>query len=178
MADDGPEAWYRSLPIITRGYMTASFAATVVAQLELVSPMLLYLDFGLVLGKLELWRLLTNLCFFGTFSLPFVFSMFFLVRYSGSRTGAASPCDPVTHRRPTLYAAWQVRYGKELEQKYAPTRLEPAASGCRASAARLRRSPPSSACPPRGRWLASRLAGGSRGDRPTSCGASPSAASS
>ena len=61
--------------------MTAAFAATVVAQLELVSPMLLYLDFDLVLGKLELWRLLTNLCFFGTFSMPFVFSMFFLVRY-------------------------------------------------------------------------------------------------
>jgi len=81
MADDGPEAWYRSLPVITRGYMTAAFAATVVAQLELVSPRLLYLDFDLVFGKLELWRLLTNYCFFGTFSLPFVFSMFFLVRY-------------------------------------------------------------------------------------------------
>ena len=81
MADDGPEAWYRALPTITRGYMTASFVATVVAQLELVSPRLLYLDFDLVLGKLELWRLLTNFCFFGTFSLPFVFSMFFLVRY-------------------------------------------------------------------------------------------------
>jgi len=81
MADDGPEAWYRSLPTITRGYMTVAFVATVVAQMELVSPMLLYLDFDLVLQKLELWRLLTNFCFFGTFSLPFVFSMFFLVRY-------------------------------------------------------------------------------------------------
>lgn len=75
------EQWYRSLPPITRGYLTASFAATVLAQLELVSPMLLYLDFELVLVKLELWRLLTNYCFFGTFSMPFVFSMFFLVRY-------------------------------------------------------------------------------------------------
>ena len=43
--------------------------------------MLLYLDFGLIVGQLELWRLLTNFCFFGTFSMPFVFSMFFLVRY-------------------------------------------------------------------------------------------------
>lgn len=81
MADEGPEAWYRSLPPITRGYLTVAFAATVLAQLELVSPMLLYLDFNLVLSKLELWRLLTNFCFFGTFSMPFVFSMFFLVRY-------------------------------------------------------------------------------------------------
>merc|ERR1719421_2611804 len=81
MADDGPEQWYRSLPPVTRGYLTASFAATVGAQLELVSPMLLYLDFDGIIGKLELWRILTNFCFFGTFSLPFVFSMFFLVRY-------------------------------------------------------------------------------------------------
>jgi len=37
MADaGGPEEWYRSLPKITRGYLTASFAATLVAQLELV----------------------------------------------------------------------------------------------------------------------------------------------
>ena len=75
------EEWYRSLPPVTRGYLTASFATTVVVQLELLSPMLLYLDFDSVLGKLELWRLLTNFCFFGTFSMPFVFSMFFLVRY-------------------------------------------------------------------------------------------------
>lgn len=81
MAEEGPEQWYRSLPPITRGYLTACFGATVLAQLELVSPLLLYLDFDLVLTKFELWRLLTNFCFFGTFSLPFVFSMFFLVRY-------------------------------------------------------------------------------------------------
>jgi Derlin-2/3 len=81
MAEDGPEAWYRSWPPVTRGYLTAAFASTVVVQLDLVNPLLLYLDFGLVLSKLELWRLLTNFCFFGGFSMPFVFSMFFLVRY-------------------------------------------------------------------------------------------------
>lgn len=80
-AEGGPEEWYRSLPVITRGYLTVAFVATVVVQLELVSGMLLYLDFDLIFGKLELWRLLTNFTFFGTFSLPFVFSMFFLVRY-------------------------------------------------------------------------------------------------
>ena len=78
---DGPEEWYRSLPPVTRAYMTVSIGATIVTQMELISPMLLYLDHDLVLGKLELWRLLTNFCFFGGFGLPFVFSMFFLVRY-------------------------------------------------------------------------------------------------
>jgi len=58
-----------------------SFAATVLTQMELISPMLLHLDFELLMGKFELWRIATNFCFFGKFGLPFVFSMFFLVRY-------------------------------------------------------------------------------------------------
>ena len=77
----GPEEWYRSLPKITRGYLTACVASTILVQTELVSPMLLYLDFPSVTAKLEVWRLLTNFCFFGGFGMPFVFSMFFLVRY-------------------------------------------------------------------------------------------------
>ena len=81
MPDEGPEEWYRNLKPITRGYMTACFATTVLVQMELLPLQLLYLDISLVVGKLELWRLLTNFCFFGTFSLPFVFSMFFLIRY-------------------------------------------------------------------------------------------------
>jgi len=81
MAATSPEEWYRSLPPITRGYMTASLASTVLVQMEFLSPMLLHLDFDALLGKFELWRLATNFCFFGGFGLPFVFSMFFLVRY-------------------------------------------------------------------------------------------------
>eukprot|EP00322_Chrysochromulina_rotalis_P011742 CAMPEP_0115846056 /NCGR_PEP_ID=MMETSP0287-20121206/9668_1 /TAXON_ID=412157 /ORGANISM="Chrysochromulina rotalis, Strain UIO044" /LENGTH=240 /DNA_ID=CAMNT_0003299843 /DNA_START=47 /DNA_END=769 /DNA_ORIENTATION=+ len=81
MPADSPEEWYRSLKPITRGYLTASLAATIIVQMELLSPMLIHLDFDAVFGRLELWRLLTNFCFFGGFGLPFVFSMFFLVRY-------------------------------------------------------------------------------------------------
>jgi len=43
--------------------------------------MLIYLDFESVVSKLELWRLVTNFCFFGKFGFPFMFSLFFLVRY-------------------------------------------------------------------------------------------------
>ena len=78
---EGPEEWYRSLPPVTRAYMTAAGVATLVTQMELISPMLLYLDIDLVFGKLELWRLLTTFIYFGGFGLPFVFSLFFLVRY-------------------------------------------------------------------------------------------------
>ena len=81
MAAASPEDWYRSLPKITRGYMTAALATTVLVQLEFISPQLLYLDFPSITGNLEVWRLLTNFVFLGPFSMNFCFSMFFLIRY-------------------------------------------------------------------------------------------------
>jgi Derlin-2/3 len=51
-------------------------------QLQIVSPTLLYLNLRSVTTDLEVWRLLTNVLFFGGFGMPFVFNMFFLVRYS------------------------------------------------------------------------------------------------
>ena len=77
-----PEEWYRSLPAVTRGYMTAALGTTVGVQLQLLPPTLLFLDFSAIFGGLELWRLLTNFIFFGPFGFPFVMSMFFLVRYT------------------------------------------------------------------------------------------------
>ena len=70
MAASSPEEWYRSLPLITRGYLTASFAATVLTQMEFLDPYLLILDFDKLVGSFELWRLVTNFCFFGKFGLP------------------------------------------------------------------------------------------------------------
>jgi len=77
-----PEEWYRSLPPVTRGYMTSAVAATLTVQLGLLDPSLMHLDFPSIFGSLELWRLLTNFTFFGTFSFPFVMSLFFLIRYT------------------------------------------------------------------------------------------------
>ena len=76
-----PEEWYRSLPIITRSYLTGAFASTILCQLEFIQPQLLILDFGALIGNLEVWRLFTNFLFFGPFSMNFCFAMFFLVRY-------------------------------------------------------------------------------------------------
>ena len=61
--------------------MSSIFASTILCQLEFVSPQLLMLDFGSIFRNLEIWRLVTNFCFFGGFSMNFCFSMFFLVRY-------------------------------------------------------------------------------------------------
>jgi len=81
MPDNSPEEWYRNLPKITRAYLTIAFAATVVTHAELLDGKLIHLDFDKVFGQLELWRLVTCFSFFGKFSLPFVLSLFFLVRY-------------------------------------------------------------------------------------------------
>jgi len=82
-----PEDWYRSLPKITRGYATTALLTTVAVQLQFISPALLWLtppmvaDFSAVTQKIELWRLVTNFCFFGPFGLAFVFGLFFLLRF-------------------------------------------------------------------------------------------------
>jgi len=76
------EEWYKSMPIITRTFMTGCFMTTLAVYLELISPLALYLNFPLIFGQLELWRLITNFFFFDYFGLNFVFHMFFLVRHS------------------------------------------------------------------------------------------------
>lgn len=78
-----PAEWYRSLPPFTKGYFTASVATTLLSTLGVISPYYLYLDFDLVIGKFQLWRLLANFLFFGKFSMPFVFAIVLLVRYFG-----------------------------------------------------------------------------------------------
>ena len=81
MPDQSPEEWYRNLKPVTRGYLTTCCIITILVQMELLPAGLLILDWQGVTGRLEVWRLLTNFCFFGGFGLPFVFSMFFIIRY-------------------------------------------------------------------------------------------------
>jgi len=77
-----PADWYNSLPKVTRYYLTSAFVTTCAVQFGIVDPYLLILTRSEALGKLELWRLLTNLVFFGGFGMRFIMNMFFLVRYS------------------------------------------------------------------------------------------------
>lgn len=54
---------------------------TAACALDLISPFSLYFNFGLIVYKGQVWRLVTNFLFFGLFSLDFLFHMYFLVRY-------------------------------------------------------------------------------------------------
>lgn len=75
-----PEEWFKSLPPVTRTYFIAALATTLLVQFHVISARLLYLDFELILYKFNFWRLITCFLFFGTFSLPFIFTMIMLIQ--------------------------------------------------------------------------------------------------
>eukprot|EP01126_Amoeba_proteus_P057819 TRINITY_DN7395_c0_g2_i2.p1 TRINITY_DN7395_c0_g2~~TRINITY_DN7395_c0_g2_i2.p1 ORF type:complete len:245 (-),score=30.50 TRINITY_DN7395_c0_g2_i2:50-739(-) len=76
------EELYSNLPIITKSYVTACVLTTLAFHLDLVSLLMLYLNFRLVYERLEVWRLITNFLFFGGFGIPWIFNMYFLLRHS------------------------------------------------------------------------------------------------
>lgn len=77
------EEWYRSLPIVTRTYVTLASLTTAGCALEIITPYNVYFNSKLIM-KGEVWRLLTNFFFFGNLGLDFVFHMFFLLKYCKS----------------------------------------------------------------------------------------------
>jgi Derlin-2/3 len=81
MADQGFFNWYYEIPIISRCYLTAAIAVTTACFLDLISPLTLYYNYDLILQKGQYWRLISSFLFFGTFSLDFLFHMYFVVRY-------------------------------------------------------------------------------------------------
>ena len=73
--------WYYEIPIISRLYLTGAVATTSACFLDLVSPLTLYYNFDLIVEKGQYWRLLSSFLFFGSFSLDFLFHMYFVIRY-------------------------------------------------------------------------------------------------
>lgn len=82
MAENTPEQWYKNLPILTRIGLTTIFGVTVLVQLEILNPGLLVLNWPLVVNKLQVWRLLTCVTFFGKFSFQFMFQLYFFSSFS------------------------------------------------------------------------------------------------
>lgn len=76
-----PEEWFKSLPVITKTYLVSVVVTTCLISFGMVSPMLLYFDFKLVLYKFQIWRFLTCFLFFGKFSMKWMFQIFIMVRY-------------------------------------------------------------------------------------------------
>jgi Derlin-2/3 len=74
-------SWYEEIPLISRLYMTTAVLVTTACYLDLISPLTLYYNHDLVMHKGQYWRLVSSFFFFGTFSLDFIFHMYFVVRY-------------------------------------------------------------------------------------------------
>jgi Derlin-2/3 len=54
---------------------------TLACFMDLVSPLTLYYNYDLVVNKAQWWRIFSSFLFFGSFSLDFLFHMYFVVRY-------------------------------------------------------------------------------------------------
>jgi len=75
------EETFAEMPVITKFWLCCSFLSTLGVMLKIISPMVLLLDFDVIWSKFQIWRLLTCGCFFGKFSMPFMFQLYFLVSY-------------------------------------------------------------------------------------------------
>lgn len=80
---DPAEIW-RSLPTVTRGYVSLCVITTAACALEIITPFNIYFNAKLIWQQHEYWRLFTNFFYFGSLGLDFFFHMFFLVKYSKS----------------------------------------------------------------------------------------------
>jgi len=68
------------IPPVSRFYLTGAFLTTAACAVDIVSPFTLYFNYDLVFHQGQFWRLITPYLFFGTFSIDFLFHMYFLVR--------------------------------------------------------------------------------------------------
>lgn len=78
---DGPEAWYRSLPVVTRTWFTLAIGLTCAGNFKVVSVYSLLYNWE-QLKAFEVWRLLTPFCYVGGWSFPTLIGLYMLVQYS------------------------------------------------------------------------------------------------
>ena len=112
------QVWYMETPVVSRVYLTAAVLTTAACALDLVSPFSLYFNLSLV-KQGQVWRLFTNFVYFGSFSLDFLFHMYFLVSpvKIPSRSRVLPCIDPLNNgliSHPYIYH--QVRYCRLLEE--------------------------------------------------------------
>ena len=84
MAQDGVQdlmTWYHEIPVISRVYLTAAIGTSTACFMDLISPFTLYYNYDLIVHKQQFWRIFSSFVFLGSFSLDFLFHLYFVVRY-------------------------------------------------------------------------------------------------
>uniref|UniRef100_A0A452Y5W1 Derlin n=1 Tax=Aegilops tauschii subsp. strangulata TaxID=200361 RepID=A0A452Y5W1_AEGTS len=76
-----PAEYYNSLPPISKAYGTLCFFTTVLVQLQILDPGLLYFSYPYVFKSFQIWRLFTSFFFLGKFSINFGIRLLMIARY-------------------------------------------------------------------------------------------------
>ncbi|RZC10031.1 Derlin-1 isoform B [Glycine soja] len=79
-----PAEYYRSLPPVSKTYGVACLMTTSAYYLQLYDARNISLDYGPVFKSLQVWRLITNFFFLGSFSLPFAVRLIMIAKYGVS----------------------------------------------------------------------------------------------
>lgn len=74
-------AWYNEIPVVSRMFLTAAVGTSTACFMDIVSPYTLYYNLDLIVQKQQFWRLVSSFLYFGSFSLDFLFHLYFVVRY-------------------------------------------------------------------------------------------------
>mmetsp|Transcript_11311 Transcript_11311/g.27239 ORF Transcript_11311/g.27239 Transcript_11311/m.27239 type:complete len:291 (+) Transcript_11311:107-979(+) len=78
----GPDDWFKSLPIVTRYWFGATMLVTLTVNFQIISPYKIMFDWESLKGSLELWRLLTPFCYAGPFDFGTLIGCYMLVQFS------------------------------------------------------------------------------------------------
>ena len=73
---------FNESPKITRLLILSSFAISILVWSGLINTLDIYLNFGLIIHKFEIWRLLTTFLYFGEFNLNLILHMYIFFRDS------------------------------------------------------------------------------------------------
>ncbi|WWC88404.1 uncharacterized protein L201_003315 [Kwoniella dendrophila CBS 6074] len=76
------EQWITDIPPVTRVWVAASLATSVLVECQVIAPLQLYFSWKAAIGNGQVWRLITTFLYFGPLSLDLAFHMFFIMRYS------------------------------------------------------------------------------------------------
>ncbi|KAL7545696.1 hypothetical protein ACHAWF_009046, partial [Thalassiosira exigua] len=78
----GPQAWFQSLPLVTRYWFGSALVATCAGNFGLISPMKFVYVWDYVWNDFEIWRLLTPFLFVGKFDFNTLMALYMLQSFS------------------------------------------------------------------------------------------------
>mmetsp|Transcript_9991 Transcript_9991/g.13188 ORF Transcript_9991/g.13188 Transcript_9991/m.13188 type:complete len:280 (+) Transcript_9991:163-1002(+) len=78
----GPDSWFKALPIITRYWFGASLVITLAVNFQIISTYSVIYDWQSVQNKFEVWRFLSCFLYIGKFEFNTLISLMLLVQFS------------------------------------------------------------------------------------------------